>query len=190
LVLTARRSTACAAVLRRDLARGTPVNMGEAVGVIAPSRSASRAPSHHAHVPHAARGADQRAIIHRVELEGTIKIKNKNITRNRRRSRRDGAQYRGAIVDQDGTERAVHRIQYGARMKVDEGDKIKRGSASRVGSLHPAGADRSPARSVRGSGRRPVDDRVARRVDRYRKRVVIDWRTGSARVSRTYGRRS
>ena len=27
----------------------------------------------------------------------------------------------------DGTERAVHRIQYGARMKVDDGDKVKRG---------------------------------------------------------------
>ena len=32
-----------------------------------------------------------------------------------------------AVVDQDGTERAVHRIQYGARMRVDDGDKIKRG---------------------------------------------------------------
>ena len=32
-----------------------------------------------------------------------------------------------AVVDQDGTERAVHRIQYGSRMKVDEGDHIKRG---------------------------------------------------------------
>ena len=31
------------------------------------------------------------------------------------------------VVDPDGTERAVHRIQFGARMKVDEGDKIKRG---------------------------------------------------------------
>jgi len=32
------------------------------------------------------------------------------------------------IVDQDGTtEHAVHRVQYGARLKVDEGDKITRG---------------------------------------------------------------
>ena len=31
------------------------------------------------------------------------------------------------IEGQDGTERAVHRVQYGARLKVDEGDKIKRG---------------------------------------------------------------
>ena len=31
------------------------------------------------------------------------------------------------VVGPDGTERAVHRVQYGSRMKVDEGDKIKRG---------------------------------------------------------------
>ena len=31
------------------------------------------------------------------------------------------------IVGPDGTERAVHRLQYGARVKVDEGDQIKRG---------------------------------------------------------------
>src|SRR5205807_1989959 len=31
------------------------------------------------------------------------------------------------VVDQDGTERAVHRVQYGSRLHVDEGDKVKRG---------------------------------------------------------------
>jgi DNA-directed RNA polymerase subunit beta' len=31
------------------------------------------------------------------------------------------------IVGPDGSERAVHRIQYGARLKVEEGDKVKRG---------------------------------------------------------------
>jgi DNA-directed RNA polymerase subunit beta' len=32
-----------------------------------------------------------------------------------------------AIVDADGTERATHRIQYGSRLHVDEGDTVKRG---------------------------------------------------------------
>ena len=31
------------------------------------------------------------------------------------------------ILDEDGTERAVHRITYGARLRVDDGDKVKRG---------------------------------------------------------------
>src|SRR5262249_34356255 len=30
-------------------------------------------------------------------------------------------------VDQDGTERAVHRVQYGARIRAEDGDKVKRG---------------------------------------------------------------
>src|SRR5207237_1114931 len=54
--------------------------------------------------------------------------KNKNITRNSEGELMAMARNIAvAIVDQDGTERAVHRIQYGARMKVDEGDHIKRG---------------------------------------------------------------
>ena len=32
-----------------------------------------------------------------------------------------------AVVDPDGTERAHHRIPYGARLRVEDGDKIKRG---------------------------------------------------------------
>src|SRR6516225_2030785 len=32
-----------------------------------------------------------------------------------------------AVLDPDGTERAVHRIQYGARLLVEDDDKIKRG---------------------------------------------------------------
>ena len=32
-----------------------------------------------------------------------------------------------SICAPDGTERAVHRVQYGARLKVDEGDMVKRG---------------------------------------------------------------
>jgi DNA-directed RNA polymerase subunit beta' len=31
------------------------------------------------------------------------------------------------VLDRSGAERAVHRVQYGARLKVDEGDQIKRG---------------------------------------------------------------
>ena len=31
------------------------------------------------------------------------------------------------VSDNTGAERAVHRLQYGARLKVDEGDVVKRG---------------------------------------------------------------
>ena len=39
------------------------------------------------------------------------------------------------ISDRMGVERAVHRVQYGARPKVDEGDKMKRGE--RIAELDP-----------------------------------------------------
>jgi len=53
----------------RDLARGTPVNHGEAVGVIA-AQSIGEPGTQltNAHVPHRRRGADQRAVVHRVEF--------------------------------------------------------------------------------------------------------------------------
>jgi DNA-directed RNA polymerase subunit beta' len=117
-------------------------------------------------------------------FEGTVRIKNKNITRNS-----DGdlvAMARNiavAIVDQDGTERAVHRIQYGARMKVDEGDHIKRGQ--RIAEWDPytrpvltevagtiAFEDLVEGQSMTES----LDESTG-----IAKRVVIDWRTGSAR---------
>src|SRR5207253_9420064 len=59
---------------------------------------------------------------------GKIKIKNKNVVKNS-----DGqtvAMARNmviAVLDPDGTERAVHRIQYGARVLVEDGDKVTRG---------------------------------------------------------------
>ena len=119
----------CGKCYGRDLARGTPVNMGEAVGVIAAQsigEPGTQLTMRTFHIGGAAQINEQSFI--ESNFDGTIKIKNKNIVRNS-----DGeliAMARNmavAVVDPDGTERAVHRIQYGARMKVDEGDKIKRG---------------------------------------------------------------
>ncbi len=61
-------------------------------------------------------------------FDGRIQIKNKSVVKNS-----DGqtvAMVRNMIVsvlDPDGSERAAHRIQYGARLLVDDGDIIKRG---------------------------------------------------------------
>src|SRR6187431_1909747 len=119
----------CGKCYGRDLARGTPVNHGEAVGVIAAQsigEPGTQLTMRTFHIGGSAEINEQSVI--ESNFEGTIKIKNKNITRNT-----DGelvAMARNiavAIVDQDGTERATHRIQYGARMRVDEGDMVKRG---------------------------------------------------------------
>ena len=57
------------------------------------------------------------------------KIRNRNVVEELagRADRRWAATWRSSIVDADGTERAVHRMPYGAQLHVDEGDKVKRG---------------------------------------------------------------
>ncbi|TMJ01782.1 MAG: DNA-directed RNA polymerase subunit beta' [Alphaproteobacteria bacterium] len=175
----------CGRCYGRDLARGTPVNMGEAVGVIAAQsigEPGTQLTMRTFHIGGAAQINEQSFI--ESNFEGAVKIKNKNIVRNS-----DGelvAMARNiavAIVDQDGTERAVHRIQYGARMKVDEGDHIKRGQ--RIAEWDPytrpvltevagtiAFEDLVEGQSMTES----LDESTG-----IAKRVVIDWRTGSAR---------
>jgi DNA-directed RNA polymerase subunit beta' len=119
----------CAKCYGRDLARGTPVNMGEAVGVIAAQsigEPGTQLTMRTFHIGGAAQISEQSFI--ESNFDGKIRIKNRNIVRNS-----DGqnvAMVRNmvvAVLDPDGTERAVHRIQYGARLLVDEGDKIRRG---------------------------------------------------------------
>ena len=119
----------CGTCYGRDLARGTPVNLGEAVGVIAAQsigEPGTQLTMRTFHVGGAANIADQSFI--ESNFEGKVVIRNKNIARN---SDGDllamGRNISIVIVGPDGSERAVHRIQYGAKLKVDEGDTIKRG---------------------------------------------------------------
>ena len=78
------------------------------------------------HIGGAAQIADQSFI--ESNFEGTVRIRNRNVARNS-----DGElivmgrNVAVVIVGPDGAERAVHRLQYGARLKVDEGDHVKRG---------------------------------------------------------------
>jgi len=57
-----------------------------------------------------------------------VKIRNRNLARNSNGDLMAMARNVAIVVyDRSGAERAVHRVQYGARLKVDEGDQIKRG---------------------------------------------------------------
>jgi DNA-directed RNA polymerase subunit beta' len=88
-----------------------------------------------------------------------------------------------AVVDPDGTERAHHRIPYGARMRVEDGDKIKRGQ--RIAEWDPY--TRPILTEVEGSI--AFEDLIdglsmSEALDEstgIAKRVVVDWRTGSSR---------
>ncbi|HEU5016394.1 MAG TPA: DNA-directed RNA polymerase subunit beta' [Pseudolabrys sp.] len=175
----------CGACYGRDLARGTPVNMGEAVGVIAAQsigEPGTQLTMRTFHIGGAAQISEQSFI--ESNFEGTIKFINKNIARNS-----DGdlvtmvRNMVAIVVDADGTERAHHRVPYGSRLRVDEGEMIKRGQ--RIAEWDPY--TRPILTEVEGtvdfedmvdgvSMSEQLDDSTG-----IAKRVVIDWRTGSSR---------
>ena len=119
----------CGKCYGRDLARGTPVNMGEAVGVIAAQsigEPGTQLTMRTFHIGGAAQIADQSFI--ESNFEGAVKIRNRNVARNSEGDLMVMARNVAVvIVGPDGVDRAVHRVQYGARLKVDDGDKVKRG---------------------------------------------------------------
>jgi DNA-directed RNA polymerase subunit beta' len=185
-VLTCETTTGvCGKCYGRDLARGTPVNMGEAVGVIAAQsigEPGTQLTMRTFHIGGAAQISEQSFI--ESNFDGKVKIKNKNIMKNS-----DGqnvAMARNmvvAVLDPDGTERAVHRIQYGARMLVEDGEQIKRGQ--RIAEWDPY--TRPILTEVEGtigfedlvegqSMSETLDESTG-----IAKRVVTDWRSGSGR---------
>ena len=173
----------CAACYGRDLARGTPVNHGEAVGVIAAQsigEPGTQLTMRTFHIGGAAQISEQSFV--ESNFDGTVKMRNRNVARNS-----DGQLIAMArniavvVVDQDGTERAVHRIQYGSRMLVDENDKITRGQ--RIAEWDPY--TRPVLTEVEGTV--AFEDLVegqsmSESLDEstgIAKRVVIDWRTSN-----------
>ena len=119
----------CGTCYGRDLARGTPVNMGEAVGVIAAQsigEPGTQLTMRTFHIGGAAQIADQSFI--ESNFDGAVRIRNRHLARNSDGDLMVMARNVAVVIEgPDGTERAVHRVQYGARLKVDEGDQIKRG---------------------------------------------------------------
>jgi DNA-directed RNA polymerase subunit beta' len=127
----------CGKCYGRDLARGTPVNMGEAVGVIAAQsigEPGTQLTMRTFHIGGAAQIADQSFI--ESNFDGNVRVRNRHLARNSDGDLMVMARNVAVVIEgPDGTERAVHRVQYGARLKVDEGDKIKRGQ--RIAELDP-----------------------------------------------------
>ena len=171
----------CGLCYGRDLARGTPVNMGEAVGVIAAQsigEPGTQLTMRTFHIGGAAQLADQSFI--ESNFDGEVKIRNRNIARNSNGDLMAMARNVAVvIVDKSGAERAVHRVQYGARLKVDEGDKIKRGQ--RIAEWDPF--TRPILTEIDGvvgfedlvehvSMKEEIDEATG-----IAKRIVIDWRT-------------
>jgi DNA-directed RNA polymerase subunit beta' len=120
----------CAKCYGRDLARGTTVNMGEAVGVIAAQsigEPGTQLTMRTFHIGGTAQVADQSFI--EATQEGAVKFVNPNVVRDSEKTQVVmGRNMQVLIVDEKGNERASHKVPYGARIRVIKDQHIKRGT--------------------------------------------------------------
>jgi len=125
------RTGVCATCYGRDLARGTPVGMGEAVGVIAAQsigEPGTQLTMRTFHIGGAVqRGAEQSSI--EAVADGTVNLRNCQTVQNS--SGVPVVMNRNAelvVLDTQGRERAHHRLPYGAKLLRLDGAEIKRGN--------------------------------------------------------------
>ncbi|MBQ7285019.1 MAG: DNA-directed RNA polymerase subunit beta' [Alphaproteobacteria bacterium] len=120
----------CAACYGRDLARGTPVNVGEAVGVIAAQsigEPGTQLTMRTFHIGGAAqKGAEQASV--EVPFAGILKLENNHMVIN---SEGNGIilsrNCEVVIVDASDREKSRHHVPYGTKILVAEGAKVKKG---------------------------------------------------------------
>ncbi|NCV49349.1 MAG: DNA-directed RNA polymerase subunit beta', partial [Rhodobacterales bacterium] len=120
----------CASCYGRDLARGTPVNIGEAVGVIAAQsigEPGTQLTMRTFHIGGAAqRGAEQSKI--EAPFDGKIKLDNATLV-----TTEDSSQVilsrssEMLILDDQGREKARYRLQYGAKLLKQDGAMVGAG---------------------------------------------------------------
>jgi len=119
----------CGSCYGRDLARGTPVNMGEAVGVIAAQsigEPGTQLTMRTFHIGGTAQVVDSSFI--ESNHKGTIKILNRNVVKDSSGALVVmGRNVQVQVIDEHGQERSTNKLSYGSRLRVDEGDKIDRG---------------------------------------------------------------
>ncbi|ENZ80250.1 MULTISPECIES: DNA-directed RNA polymerase subunit beta' [Caulobacter] len=174
----------CGACYGRDLARGTPVNIGEAVGVIAAQsigEPGTQLTMRTFHIGGTAQVAEQSFF--EASNDGVVRVMGPTVTA------ADGAlviMSRNTTVSVlvDGKERETYKPPYGARLKVKDGDTVKRGQ--RLGDWDPyttpiitevGGRVRAEDLVDGISVREEVDEATG-----IAQRVIADWRA-SARGS-------
>ncbi|MDF0602986.1 DNA-directed RNA polymerase subunit beta' [Psychromarinibacter sp. C21-152] len=119
----------CAMCYGRDLARGTMVNQGEAVGIIAAQsigEPGTQLTMRTFHIGGIAQGGQQSFL--EASTSGKVEFRNANILTNAAGEQIVvGRNMTLAIVDEHGTERASHKITYGTKIFPEDGATVERG---------------------------------------------------------------
>jgi DNA-directed RNA polymerase subunit beta' len=120
----------CGKCYGRDLARGTVVNIGEAVGVIAAQsigEPGTQLTMRTFHIGGAVqRGAEQSSV--EAVFDAKVRIKNRNVVINPAgQPIVMGRNCEIALLDEAGREKARHRVPYGTKILADEGTTVTKG---------------------------------------------------------------
>ena len=120
----------CGKCYGRDLARGTMVNIGEAVGVIAAQSIGEPGTQLTMRTFHIGGAVQRGAEVSSVEatFDALVKVKNRNVVINSTKVPVVmGRNCEVVLLDEAGRERARHRVPYGARLLADDGAKVQKG---------------------------------------------------------------
>ncbi|MBK6896561.1 MAG: DNA-directed RNA polymerase subunit beta' [Alphaproteobacteria bacterium] len=120
----------CSKCYGRDLARGTEVNVGEAIGVMAAQsigEPGTQLTMRTFHIGGAAQKGAERSHVD-ANIEGKVEIRNKNLVKNSAGvTIIMGRNTELVIQDKKGADKATYRVPYGARLLIEDGAKVKAG---------------------------------------------------------------
>ena len=172
----------CGACYGRDLARGTPVNIGEAVGVIAAQsigEPGTQLTMRTFHIGGTAQVAEQSFF--ETANNGVARISGGNTVIDAEGALISMSRNLTLTVQVEGKDRESYKVPYGARLQVKDGEKVKRGQ--RLASWDPyttpiitevGGKVRFEDLAENFSFREEADEATG-----ISNRVVIDWRASS-----------
>jgi len=120
----------CGDCYGRDLARGTAVNVGEAVGVIAAQsigEPGTQLTMRTFHIGGAAQGASEQSSIE-AAFDATVRVENRSVVENSEGVLIIMSRYTEVVlIDNAGRARAHHKLPYGARLLADDGATVEKG---------------------------------------------------------------
>ena len=120
----------CSKCYGRDLARGTPVNIGEAVGVIAAQSIGEPGTQLTMRTFHIGGAAQSKAEQSSIEASISGKVRLESASTVKASDGNNVILSRSAelfVTDEKGKDRARYRLQYGAKLFIDDGDAVDAG---------------------------------------------------------------